>query len=116
MLAASAATFGVQDAVHCALAAIGPVAVAATLPRLQPSALTSRTRVAVKSTNCLPELRREMQSVTAVEATMIAGLTSAGMTSATATAAVILFRLAAFWLPLLPGWGAFARPQRSGDI
>jgi uncharacterized protein (TIRG00374 family) len=52
----------------------------------------------------------------AVEATLIAGLTSAGMTSTTAIAAVILFRLATFWIPLLPGWGAFVVLQRSGDL
>jgi glycosyltransferase 2 family protein len=52
----------------------------------------------------------------AIEATMIAGLTSAGMPSATAAAAVILFRLATFWLPLLPGWAAFALLRRSGDL
>ncbi len=52
----------------------------------------------------------------AVEATLIAGLTSAGMTSTTAVAAVILFRLATFWIPLLPGWGALLMMQRSGDL
>ncbi len=52
----------------------------------------------------------------AVEATLIAGLTSAGMSSATAVAAVILFRLATFWIPLVPGWGAFVALQRSGDL
>ncbi len=52
----------------------------------------------------------------AVEATLIAGLTSAGMTSSTAVAAVILFRLATFWIPLLPGWGALVALQRSGDL
>ena len=52
----------------------------------------------------------------AVEATLIAGLTSAGMPSATAVAAVILFRLATFWIPLLPGWAAFVALQRSGDL
>lgn len=52
----------------------------------------------------------------AVEATLIAGLTSAGMTSTTAVAAVILFRLATFWIPLLPGWGALVVLQRSGDL
>ncbi|MEO8267057.1 MAG: lysylphosphatidylglycerol synthase transmembrane domain-containing protein [Ilumatobacteraceae bacterium] len=52
----------------------------------------------------------------AVEATLIAGLTSAGMTSTTAIAAVILFRLATFWIPLLPGWGALVMMQRSGDL
>jgi uncharacterized membrane protein YbhN (UPF0104 family) len=52
----------------------------------------------------------------AVEATLIAGLTSAGMASTPAVAAVILFRLATFWLPLLPGWGALLLLQRSGDL
>ena len=52
----------------------------------------------------------------AVEATLIAGLTSAGMPSTTAIAAVILFRLATFWIPLLPGWGALLVLQRSGDL
>jgi glycosyltransferase 2 family protein len=52
----------------------------------------------------------------AVEATLIAGLTSAGMTSTTAIAAVILFRLATFWIPLLPGWIALVVLQRSGDL
>ena len=52
----------------------------------------------------------------AVEATLIAGLTSAGMPSTTAVAAVILFRLATFWIPLLPGWGALVVLQRSGDL
>lgn len=52
----------------------------------------------------------------AVEATLIAGLTSAGMASAPAVAAVILFRLATFWIPLLPGWGALVALQRSGDL
>ena len=52
----------------------------------------------------------------AVEATLVAGLTSAGMPSTTAVAAVILFRLATFWIPLLPGWAALAVLQRSGDL
>jgi uncharacterized protein (TIRG00374 family) len=52
----------------------------------------------------------------AVEATLIAGLTSAGMPSSTAVAAVILFRLATFWIPLLPGWGALLVLQRAGEV
>ena len=52
----------------------------------------------------------------AVEATLIAGLTSAGMSRTTAVAAVILFRLATFWLPLVPGWGAMLALQRSGSV
>ena len=52
----------------------------------------------------------------AVEATLVAGLTSAGMRSDSALGAVLLFRVATFWLPLLPGWLAFAVLQRSGDL
>jgi undecaprenyl-diphosphatase len=52
----------------------------------------------------------------AVEAALIAGLTSAGMSGASAVAAVILFRLATFWLPLLPGWAAMVLLQRSDDL
>jgi undecaprenyl-diphosphatase len=52
----------------------------------------------------------------AVEATLIAGLTSAGMSSTIAVASVILFRVATFWIPLVPGWGAFIALQRSGDL
>jgi len=52
----------------------------------------------------------------AVEAALIAGLTSAGMPSTTAAAAVILFRVTTFWLPLLPGWVALTVLQRSGDL
>jgi glycosyltransferase 2 family protein len=52
----------------------------------------------------------------AVEATLIAGLTSAGMRSDSAIGAVMLFRIATFWLPLIPGWFAFTILQRSGDL
>jgi glycosyltransferase 2 family protein len=52
----------------------------------------------------------------AVEATLIAGLTAAGMDSTTAVAAVILFRLATFWIPLLPGYAVLVMMQRSGDL
>ena len=52
----------------------------------------------------------------AVEATLVAGLTSAGMRSDNALGAVLLFRLATFWLPLLPGWFAFTVLQRSGNL
>jgi undecaprenyl-diphosphatase len=52
----------------------------------------------------------------AVEATLIAGLTSAGMSSTIALASVILFRVTTFWIPLVPGWGAFVTLQRSGDL
>ncbi len=52
----------------------------------------------------------------AVEATLVAGLTSAGMASDTAVGAVLTFRMATFWLPMIPGWLAFMALQRSGDV
>lgn len=52
----------------------------------------------------------------AVEATLVAGLTSAGMRSDTALGAVLLFRFATFWLPMLPGWFAFTALQRTGNV
>jgi undecaprenyl-diphosphatase len=52
----------------------------------------------------------------AVEAALIAGLTAAGVDKETAVPAVFLFRLATFWLPILPGWVAFAWLQRTDRI
>ncbi|HYH49830.1 MAG TPA: lysylphosphatidylglycerol synthase domain-containing protein, partial [Acidimicrobiia bacterium] len=52
----------------------------------------------------------------ALEAAFIAGLTSAGMTSASAVGAVIVYRLATFWLPVLPGWLAFVYLQRTDNV
>ncbi|NJQ05445.1 lysylphosphatidylglycerol synthase transmembrane domain-containing protein [Streptomyces lonarensis] len=48
----------------------------------------------------------------AVEFTLIAGLTAFGLSPATAGAAVLLFRLVTFWLPVLPGWLAFTALTR----
>jgi undecaprenyl-diphosphatase len=45
--------------------------------------------------------------VGAVEAVLIAGLTSVGVDKDVAVPSVFLFRLATFWLPVLPGWLAF---------
>ena len=48
----------------------------------------------------------------ALEAAVIAGLVAAGMPNEIAVPAVFLFRLGTFWLPILPGWGAFTYMQR----
>ena len=48
----------------------------------------------------------------AVEAALIAGLVSVGLDKETAVPTVLLFRLASFWLPVLPGWIAFERLSR----
>ena len=47
-----------------------------------------------------------------VEVTLIAGLTAAGMASEAAVPAVFLYRLATFWLPILPGYIAYVVLQR----
>ena len=49
----------------------------------------------------------------ALEAAVIAGLVAAGMPNEIAVPAVFLFRLGTFWLPILPGWGAFTWMQRA---
>lgn len=50
--------------------------------------------------------------VGAVEAALSAGLTAAGMPGAKAIGAVLLFRLATFWLPVPIGWVAMNYLQR----
>ena len=40
----------------------------------------------------------------AIEAALVAGLTGAGMQPGPAVSAVLLYRLATYWLPVLPGW------------
>jgi uncharacterized protein (TIRG00374 family) len=52
----------------------------------------------------------------AVEAALVAGLTALGAPAGPAIAAVLMFRLATFWLPIAPGWFAFRRLRRSGAI
>jgi glycosyltransferase 2 family protein len=52
----------------------------------------------------------------ATEAVLIAGLTAFGLPSAVAVPAVFLYRIATFWVPILPGWAAFGRLQRDGAL
>jgi undecaprenyl-diphosphatase len=49
----------------------------------------------------------------ALEAAVIAGLVAAGMPNDIAVPAVFLFRLGTFWLPIVPGWGAFTWMQKA---
>jgi undecaprenyl-diphosphatase len=49
----------------------------------------------------------------ALEAAVIAGLVAAGMDHTIAVPGVFLYRLATFWLPILPGWAAFTLLRRS---
>jgi undecaprenyl-diphosphatase len=52
----------------------------------------------------------------ATEAALIAGYTAVGVDASTAFAAVLLFRLVTFWLPILPGWLALIGLQRRGRL
>jgi uncharacterized membrane protein YbhN (UPF0104 family) len=40
----------------------------------------------------------------AIEAALVAGLTGVGMAAGPAVSAVLLYRLATYWLPMAPGW------------
>src|SRR5207253_8764082 len=39
-----------------------------------------------------------------LEAALVAGLTGVGMSTGPAVSAVLTYRLATYWLPVLPGW------------
>ena len=54
--------------------------------------------------------------VGATEAALIAGYTVVGVDPSIAFAAVLLFRLMTFWLPILPGWLALVWLNRSGRL
>jgi undecaprenyl-diphosphatase len=49
----------------------------------------------------------------ALEAALIGGLVAAGVDSTVAVPAVFLYRLATFWLPILPGWLCFMWLERN---
>jgi glycosyltransferase 2 family protein len=48
----------------------------------------------------------------AIEAALVAGLGGVGMRAGPAVSAVLLYRLATYWLPVLPGWRSWRVPQR----
>ena len=48
----------------------------------------------------------------AIEAALIAGLTGVGMANGPAVSAVLLYRLATYWLPVAPGWLCWRVLQR----
>jgi undecaprenyl-diphosphatase len=52
----------------------------------------------------------------AMEAALVAGFTAIGMDGGTAVAAVLSYRLATFWLPILPGWISFQVLERRNFI
>jgi undecaprenyl-diphosphatase len=52
----------------------------------------------------------------AAEAAYAAGLTLAGLDQAQALSSVFLFRFCTFWLPILPGWAAYAWLRKHGEV
>ncbi|MDY7102034.1 MAG: lysylphosphatidylglycerol synthase transmembrane domain-containing protein [Actinomycetota bacterium] len=52
----------------------------------------------------------------AIEAALVAALGSFGMPAGVAVSVVLTFRLVTFWVPVLPGWAAFAWMQRNGEL
>jgi uncharacterized protein (TIRG00374 family) len=52
----------------------------------------------------------------ALEAAVVAGLTATGTPESAAVAGVLVFRLATFWIPILPGWLCFVALQRADKI
>ena len=52
----------------------------------------------------------------AVEAAYVFGLTAAGVDSGVAVSATLTFRLATFWLPILPGWAVLRWMERNDEL
>jgi undecaprenyl-diphosphatase len=52
----------------------------------------------------------------AMEAALVAGFTGVGLEPGIAVAAVLSYRLATYWLPILPGWLSFQMLQRQNLI
>jgi undecaprenyl-diphosphatase len=52
----------------------------------------------------------------AIEAALAAGLTGIGISSGAAVAAVLVYRLATYWLPVVPGWLSLRLLQRMGYV
>ena len=52
----------------------------------------------------------------AVEAALIAGLTSIGVPVAVATPAVLVYRLITYWLVMLPGWISLKLMEKRGEV
>ena len=52
----------------------------------------------------------------AMEAALVAGFTAIGMDGAVAVATVLCYRLATYWLPILPGWVSLRFIERRNYI
>src|SRR6202020_129310 len=54
--------------------------------------------------------------VGAVEAVLVAGLTAIGIPAHEAIPAVLIFRIATFWLPIPAGWLSYTMLRRHGTL
>ena len=52
----------------------------------------------------------------AIEAALVAGLTGIGVPPGPAVSAVLTYRLATYWLPVIPGWAAWRLLQRQDYV
>ena len=52
----------------------------------------------------------------AIEALLVAGLTGVGISPGPAWSAVLTYRLATYWLPVVPGWFSWRLLQRMGYV
>jgi uncharacterized membrane protein YbhN (UPF0104 family) len=52
----------------------------------------------------------------ALESAMIAGLTGFGLDAGAAVSATLTFRMATFWLPILPGWAVLRWMERNDEL
>jgi glycosyltransferase 2 family protein len=52
----------------------------------------------------------------AIEAALVAGLSGYGMADSAAVSAVLTFRLATYWVPMIPGWIMFQQMQRREEL
>jgi undecaprenyl-diphosphatase len=52
----------------------------------------------------------------ATEAAIIAAMTALGLDATTAVSATFLYRIATFWLPILPGVFSFRKLERDGML
>lgn len=52
----------------------------------------------------------------AVEAALVAALSGYGMADSAAVSSVLTFRLATYWVPMIPGWVMFQQMQRNEEL
>jgi glycosyltransferase 2 family protein len=97
-------TFGYLVAFIASLSALG------AHPAILPAAIVYLTGNTVGSFAPTPG------GLGAVEAILAAGLTAIGVPAHEAIPAVLVFRVATFWLPIPAGWIAFLALQRSGTL